>query len=90
MWMIQICLASFWWYIGILLLFRGASAWEVVREISWFRSAFHSSASRKWERFCRDAGLICFVTSCLLFLNLPYGMAAFGIIIALPPLLFFL
>ena len=90
MWILQICIASFWWYIGIHLLFRDALVWATVGEIPWVRKLFHSSASRKWERFCRDAGLIALVAAALLFINLPFGMGIFGVIIGVLPLLFLL
>ena len=90
MWIIQICIASFWWYIGIHLLFREAAVWATVDQVPWFRKSFGGASTRKWERFCRDAGLICFATGCLLFLKLPYGMGAFGVIVAAPPLILFL
>lgn len=90
MWIVQICVASFWWYIGVHLLFREAKVWATVDQIPWFRRAFESSSTRKWERFCRDAGLICLAVGCLLFLKLPYGLGAFGVIVAMPPLIVFL
>lgn len=90
MWIIHICIAAFWWFCGVLLLFREAHVWEMVSDIPWFQRTFRSSASRKWERFSRDAGLVCLVAGCLLFIQLPFGMGAFGIVLALPPLLFYL
>ena len=90
MWVIQICMASFWWYLGIHLLFREALVWGSVENIAWFRRRFSSSSSRKWGRFCREAGLICLAVGGLLFLSLPYGLGVFGLIVALPPLLFLL
>ncbi len=90
MWLIQICIASFWWYIGVQLLFREAVAWATIDHIPWFRKTFRSGASRKWERFCREAGLLCFVTGCLLFLDLPFGLGSLGLVLALPPLIFLL
>ena len=88
MWILQICIASFWLYLSIHLLFREAVVWESVSDIPWFRDTFGCSSSRKWERFCRDVGLVCLVTACLLFIKLPFGMGAFGIIVALPPLVY--
>ena len=90
MWIIRIIFASFWWYMGMLLLFREALVWRSVEQISWFRITFGSSATPRWERFCRDAGLVCAAVGGLLFLTLPFGMGAFGLIIAAPPLLFLL
>lgn len=90
MWIIQICVAAFWWYLGILLLFREAAVWSTVDKHPWIRRTFGCSSSRKWERFCRDAGLISLVTGCLLFIKLPFGMGVFGILVAAPPLLAFL
>ena len=90
MWIIQICLASFWLYLGIHLLFREALVWRAFDHIPWFRKVFESASTRKWERFCRDAGLVSFTVGCLLFINLPYGMGVFGILVAVPPLVFFL
>ncbi|MCY3780145.1 MAG: hypothetical protein OXG78_07550 [Chloroflexi bacterium] len=90
MWIVQICFASFCWYIGIHLLFREAAVWTTVEGIPWFRRAFGSSSTRKWERFCRDAGLICLATGCLLFLKLPFGLGVFGVIVAAPLLVVFL
>ena len=90
MWIIQICIASFWWYVGICLVYREALVWETVGQFGWFRKTFGSSSSRKWERFCREAGLVSLVTSCLLFVSLPFGIGIFGIGFALPPLLFLL
>ena len=90
MWIIQICVASFWWYVGIHLLFREALVWSAVDQIPWFRRSFGCSSTRKWKRFCRDAGLICFATGCLLFLNLPYGLGVLGLLVAAPPLIIFL
>ncbi len=87
---IQICIASFWWYIGIQLLFREAVVWATVGHIPWFRKIFHCSSTRKWERFCREAGLLCFATGGLLFISLPFGMGIFGLFVALPPLIFLL
>ena len=90
MWIIQICIASFWWYIGVHLLFREALVWSTFEHIDWFYRQFGSPSSRKWERFCRDAGLLCLVCGALLFLKLPFGLGAFGVIISLSPLLFLL
>ncbi len=90
MWIAQICIAVFWWTIGMHLLFREALVWGSVERIPWFRKRFGSSATRKWERFCREAGLLCVVTGCLLFMKLPFGMGAFGLLLALPPLFFLL
>ena len=90
MWIIQICVASFWWYIGIHLLFRDALVWNTVGEIPRVRAAFGGPATRKWERFCRDGGIIALATGCLLFITLPFGIGVFGIMIAVPPMLFFL
>ncbi len=90
MWLVQICIASFWWYLGMNLLFREARVWETVDHIPWFRLNFRGPSTRKWERFCRDAGLLCLATGCLLFLNLPFGMGTFGLLLCLPPLLFLL
>lgn len=87
---IRIVLASFWWYIGMLLLFREAMVWRSVEQIDWFRTAFGSSTTPRWQRFCRDAGLICAVVGGLLFVTLPYGMGALGLLIALPPLILML
>lgn len=88
MWMIQLCIASFWWYLGIHLLFREALVWESVGQIAWFRQRFGGPSTRQWERFCRQAGLICAVISFLLFLGLPFGIGVFGLIIALLLFLF--
>ena len=90
MWIIQICIASFWWYVGIHLLFREALLWNTVGEIPWFRKVFHSPSTRKWERFCRDGGLVALATGGLLFATLPFGIGVFGLIIALPPMIFLL
>ena len=90
MWIIQICVASFWLHVGIHLLYREALVWEAVEGIPWFRRRFHSSSSRKWERFCRDAGLVCLLVGCLLFISLPFGIGVLGVLIALPPLIFLL
>lgn len=87
---IQICIASFWWYIAIHLLFREALVWATICHIPWFRRTFRCSSTRKWERFCREAGIICFVTGCLLFINLPYGLGIFGLLVALPPMILLL
>ena len=90
MWIIQICVASFWWYVGIHLLFRDALVWNTFGEIPWARKAFRGPHTRKWELFCRDAGLLALATGGLLFVTLPFGIGAFGIMIALPPVLFLL
>lgn len=90
MWILQIIIASFWWYIALHLLSREALVWRSVKHFTWFRSRFYSSSTRRWERFCREAGLICAVIGGLLFVTLPYGMGAFGLIVALPPMLFLL
>ena len=90
MWLIQIGIAAFWWYIGILLLFREALVWEAVESVPWFRRSFGCSATRGWERFSRNAGLVCLLAGGLLFLKLPFGMGAFGLLVALPPLIFLL
>ncbi len=90
MWILHICIAAFWWYLGMNLLFREALVWATVDHIAWFRSHFRGPSTRKWERFCRDAGILCVATACLLLLNLPFGMGAFGLIAALPTLLFLL
>ncbi len=88
MWIIQICIASFWWYIAVHLLFREAKVWRTVEHIAWFSKNFSNCASLRWERFCRDAGVLALVTGCLLFVKLPFGVGALGIIIALPPIIF--
>ena len=90
MWLVQIGIAAFWWYVGIHLLFREAVVWATVEDIAWFRKAFISSSTRRWERFCRDAGLISLATGCLLFMTLPLGIGILGLLIAVPPLIFFL
>lgn len=90
MWIVQIVVAAFWWHIGIHLLFRETLVWQSVGHIPWFRKKFADSATRRCERFCLHSGLICCVTGCLLFLKLPLGVGALGVIIALPPLLFLL
>ncbi len=90
MWLLQICVASFWFYIGVHLLFREAKVWATVHHIPWFRRVFGCSSCRKWERFCRDAGLVCLLIGCLLFVKLPFGMGAFGLLVALPPIVFLL
>ncbi|MCY3582816.1 MAG: hypothetical protein OXG92_05150 [Chloroflexi bacterium] len=90
MWILQICIASFWWYLGMNLLFREALVWATVDHIAWFRLNFRGPSTRKWERFCRDVGLLCVVTGCLLFLKLPFGMGALCLLITLPTLLFLL
>lgn len=90
MWMVQIGVASFWWYLGVHLLFRDALVWDSVAYITWFHRRFSSSSSREWERCCRQAGPICFATGGLLFLGLPHGLGALGLMIAVPSLLFLL
>lgn len=90
MWMVQVGVASFWWYLGVHLLFREALVWGSVAHIAWFHRRFSSSSSREWERCRRQAGLTCLATGGLLFLGLPYGLGALGLMIALPPLLFLL
>ena len=90
MWIIQICVASFWWYVGVHLLFRDAHVWTAVGEIPWVRKIFHGPSTRKWERFCRDGGLIALTAGSLLFITLPYGVGACGVIIALPAMVFLL
>lgn len=90
MWIVQIGLASFWWYVGIHLLFRDTLVWNSFGEIPWARKAFGGPSTRKWERFCRDAGLVALATGGLLFITLPFGIGVFGIVIAAPPLLFLL
>ena len=90
MWILQIIIASFWCYIAMHLLCREALVWRSVGQFAWFRNRFYSSATRRWERFCREAGLVCAVIGGLLLLTLPYGMGAFGLIFALPPMLFLL
>ena len=87
MWIIQICVASFWYYIGFHLLFREAQVWATVGQIRWFRRVFQSSTTRRWELFCRDAGLLCLVVGLLLFFTLPYGMGMLGLLGGLLPLL---
>jgi hypothetical protein len=90
MWIVQICVASFWWYVGIHLLFRDALVWTTVGEIPWFHKVFHGPSSRRWERFCRDGGLVALSTGGLLFITLPYGIGVFGVIIAAPAMIFLL
>ena len=90
MWVIQIGLASFWWYLGIHLLFRDTLVWNTFGEIPWARQVFGGPSTRKWERFSRDGGLIALVTAGLLFVTLPMGIGVLGIILAVPPLLFLL
>ena len=87
MWLLQIGIASFWWYVGMSLLFRETLVWARVDHIAWFRATFHGPSTRKWERFCRDAGLVCLATGCLLFLGLPNGMGVVGVLVALPSLM---
>lgn len=90
MWIAQICLASFWFYIGIHLLFREAQVWATASHIRWIRRLFPGSYSPKRERFCRDAGLVCLLVGCLLFCKTPFGMGALGLLIGAPPLLILL
>lgn len=90
MWLIQIAVASFWWYVGVHLLFRDTLVWNRFGDIPWVRAAFRSPATRRWERFCRDGGFIALATGALLFITLPFGIGLFGIVIAAPPLLFLL
>ena len=87
MWLLQIGIASFWWLIAVHLLFREALAWRAVEDIGWFRRRFKNGASREWERFCRDAGLLCAIAAGLLLLQLPFGLGALGVIMASLPLL---
>ena len=87
MWIIQICVAAFWWYVGVHLLFRDTLVWNSFGEIPWVRRIFHNPSTRRWERFCRDGGLIALVAGGLLFFTLPFGIGALGIILAAPPLL---
>ena len=90
MWLVQIGVASFWWYIAIHLLYREALVWSTVRQIPWFRKTFPGPSSRKWERFCRDCGTVALATGALLFITLPFGMGVFGILVATPAMLFLL
>jgi len=90
MWIVQICVASFWWYVGIHLLYRETLVWSAVCEIPWFRRVFPSPSSRKWERFCRDGGLVALATGALLFVTLPYGIGVFGMLVATPAMIFLL
>lgn len=90
MWIVQIGLASFWWYVGIHLLFRDTLVWNSIGEIPRARKMFGGPSTRKWERFCRDGGLVALATGGLLFITLPFGIGVFGILIAAPPLLFLL
>ena len=87
MWLLQIVIASFWWFLGVNLLFRESLVWSTVDHIAWFRMTFRGPSTRKWERFCRDAGLLCLATGCLLFLGLPHGMGVVGLFLAPLPLL---
>ena len=86
MWIVQICLAAFWYYLGIHLLFREAKVWASVGHIPWFRRVFRCSSTRRWELFCRDAGLLSLVVGCLLFLQLPFGIGTLGVMAGLLPL----
>ncbi len=90
MWIVQIGLASFWWYVGIHLLFRDALVWNSIGEIPRMRKMFGGPSTRKWELFCRDGGLVALATGGLLFITLPFGIGVFGILVAAPPLLFLL
>lgn len=90
MWLIQIAIGSFWLFIGTAFLFRESVMWETVEDIEWFRKHYGNSTSRKWERFCRDMGLICFAVGSLLFCTLPFGVGVLGVVIFLPPLFIFL
>lgn len=90
MWILQICIASFWLYIGTILLFRQTMFWTSVENIQWFRKHFGDSTTKKWERFCRDAGIVSMFTACLLFITLPFGMGTLGVIIGIPPMLLML
>jgi len=90
MWLIQIGVASFWLFIATTLLFRESMFWRSVEDIPWFRRTFKDSTTRKWERFCRDAGIICMAVACLLFITLPFGVGLFGVMIGIPPLIFLL
>ncbi len=90
MWLLQICVASFWWYVGIHLLFREALVWTAVADIPWVNKIFPGPSSRKWERFCRDGGLITLATGALLFITLPFGIGVFGVIVAGLAMLFLL
>ncbi len=88
MWMIQIAVASFWLFIGTTLLFRESMFWNSVESIPWFRNTFGNSTTRKWERFCRDAGLISVSVAAMLFITLPWGIGILGVLVALPPMVF--
>lgn len=88
MWIIQIIVASFWLFMSTILLFRENLLWNSVEEIAWFRNTFGDSTSRKWERFCRDTGLVCMATAVMLFVTLPWGIGIFGVLVALPPMIF--
>ena len=90
MWLIQIVVGSFWLFIGTAFLFREAAMWQSFENIEWFRKHYGSSATRKWERFCRDVGLICLATGALLFLTLPFGIGVLGVVFFLSPLVIFL
>jgi len=90
MWIIQIVVGAFWLFMGTAFLFREAAMWQSVENIEWFRKRYGNSTTRKWERLCRDAGLICFVTGSLLFMTLPYGIGVLGVVLFLPPLVIFM
>lgn len=90
MWLIQICIASFWLYMGTIFLFRQSMFWTSVQNIEWFRNQFGDSTTRKWEKFCRDIGILSMAAACLLFITLPYGVGVLGVIVGFLPFAFLL
>lgn len=81
MWILQIIVGAFWFYISTALLFREHLVWTSVENIDWFKKRYHNSTTRDWERFCRETGWVCLAIGCLLFLTLPFGVGVVGIIL---------
>ena len=76
---------------GFICSSRRASLEYFRRDSLGAGGSFADPFTRKWERFCRDGGLIALATGGLLFVTLPLGIGVFGIIYcAAPPLLFLL
>ena len=87
MWLIQIVVGAFWFYISTALLFRGYLVWTSVENIDWFKKRYRNSTTREWERFCSDAGWVSLAVGSLLFLTLPFGIGVFSTMIILSSVL---
>lgn len=87
MWLIQIVVGAVWIYASTALLFQEHHVWACVEHIDWFKNRYHNSTTRKWERFCSDAGWTSLAVGSMLLLTLPFGMGVIATAILLSTIL---